>query len=128
VIDGTKRRRKRKAKRCGVIVCVLICFLCVLRFQTALGRRQEDDRDNLSLKRLDLAGPLLGGKNPLLLLLLVFFLLWIVCFAGLFRQLFKKLRNELKKQIKAALSGDKEFSVKQAVMKSSIITNGLSYW
>jgi DNA-directed RNA polymerase II subunit RPB2 len=80
---------------------------CVHRLlKTALGRRQEDDRDNLSLKRLDLAGPLLGG---------------------LFRQLFKKLRNELKKQIKSALSADKEFSVKQAVMKSSIITNGLSY-
>ncbi len=70
---------------------------CVHRLlKTALGRRQEDDRDNLSLKRLDLAGPLLGG---------------------LFRQLFKKLRNELKKQLKQALALDKDFSVKQAVMK-----------
>ena len=82
-------------------------FIFCQRFLFSKGRRQEDDRDNLSLKRLDLAGPLLGG---------------------LFRQLFKKLRNELKKQIKSALATDKEFSVKQAVMKSSIITNGLSYW
>jgi DNA-directed RNA polymerase II subunit RPB2 len=70
---------------------------CVHRLlKTALGRRQEDDRDNLSLKRLDLAGPLLGG---------------------LFRQLFKKLRNELKKQLKQALALDKDFSLKQAVMR-----------
>lgn len=80
---------------------------CVHRLlKTALGRRQEDDRDNLSLKRLDLAGPLLGG---------------------LFRQLFKKLRTELKKQLKNALALDKDFNVKQAVMKSNIITNGLNY-
>jgi len=38
---------------------------------------QQDDRDNLALKRLDLAGPLLGS---------------------LFRQLFKRLRGELKRQ------------------------------
>lgn len=68
---------------------------------------QEDDRDNLAMKRLDLAGPLLGG---------------------LFRQLFKKLRMELKKQLKSALDRGREFSVKAAVMKSAIITNGLNYW
>lgn len=34
---------------------------CVHRLlKTALGRRQEDDRDNLALKRLDLAGIILA--------------------------------------------------------------------
>ena len=78
--------------------------------KTALGRRQEDDRDNLAMKRLDLAGPLLGG---------------------LFRQLFKvsvpspslccmiahtdllqKLRMELKKQLKSHLDRGRDLGVK----------------
>jgi DNA-directed RNA polymerase II subunit RPB2 len=42
---------------------------------TALGRRPVDDRDHFGNKRLDLAGPLLGG---------------------LFRQLFKKLTKDVK--------------------------------
>ncbi|GBG89761.1 hypothetical protein CBR_g49614 [Chara braunii] len=51
--------------------------------QCALGRRNEDDRDHYGNKRLDLAGPLLGG---------------------LFRQLFRKLTKDVRMYLQKVLN------------------------
>lgn len=71
----------------------------------SLGRLQEDDRDHLGKKRLDLAGPLLGG---------------------LFRMLFKKLTKEVKKYLQKTLDEGKDFNLSLAI-KSKIISDGLKY-
>lgn len=42
----------------------------------ALGRRAEDDRDHYGNKRLDLAGPLLGGLFRMVCLFTFFFFVW----------------------------------------------------
>ncbi|KAJ3253998.1 DNA-dependent RNA polymerase II [Boothiomyces macroporosus] len=71
----------------------------------ALDRRETDDRDHFGKKRLDLAGPLLGG---------------------LFRMLFKKLTKDISKYVQKSMELGKEFNLSLAV-KSGIITNGLKY-
>jgi DNA-directed RNA polymerase II subunit RPB2 len=55
----------------------------------SLGRLHEDDRDHLGKKRLDLAGPLMGG---------------------LFRILFKKLTTEVRKHLQKCLNEGKGFN------------------
>eukprot|EP00842_Homolaphlyctis_polyrhiza_P001918 jgi/Hompol1/2727/HPOL_003044-RA len=72
---------------------------------TALDRRETDDRDHFGKKRLDLAGPLLGG---------------------LFRMLFRKLTKDLSRYLQKTMETGKEFNLSVAV-KSSTITNGLKY-
>ena len=71
----------------------------------SLNRLEEDDRDHLGKKRLDLAGPLLGG---------------------LFRMLFKKLTKYVRKYVNGMLEQGKDFNLLMAV-KSNIITNDLKY-
>ncbi len=72
---------------------------------TALERREVDDRDHFGKKRLDLAGPLLGG---------------------LFRMLFKKLTKDVSRYLQKCMDTNREFNLNLAV-KSSTITNGLRY-
>ena len=70
-----------------------------------LGRAGEDDRDHFGKKRLDLAGPLLGG---------------------LFRVLFSKLTKDVRKHLQRCLDEGKHFNIGAAI-KSNHITDGLKY-
>ncbi len=71
----------------------------------SLGRLEEDDRDHLGKKRLDLAGPLMGG---------------------LFRMLFKKMTKEVKKYLQRSLDEGGEFNILSAI-KYQTISSGLQY-
>lgn len=71
----------------------------------SLGRLEEDDRDHFGKKRLDLAGPLLGG---------------------LFRLLFKKLTKEVRKHLQRSLDEGNEFNILSAI-KGKTISTGLQY-
>lgn len=71
----------------------------------SLGRLQEDDRDHLGKKRLDLAGPLLGG---------------------LFRMLFKKLTKEVRRYLQKTINEGKSFNLSLA-LQSKIIGDGMKY-
>ncbi|KAI3641373.1 hypothetical protein MIR68_000503 [Amoeboaphelidium protococcarum] len=73
--------------------------------QCALERRELDDRDHFAKKRLDLAGPLLGG---------------------LFRMLFRKLTTDVGKYLQKCINEGREFNLPLAV-KHQIITSGLKY-
>jgi DNA-directed RNA polymerase II subunit RPB2 len=73
--------------------------------QTALDRREQDDRDHLVSKRYDMAGSLLGN---------------------LFRQLFRKVCKDVQKELKKACDTNKVFNVNFA-LRSSTITQGLQY-
>ncbi|KAG2290381.1 hypothetical protein Bca52824_049985 [Brassica carinata] len=71
----------------------------------ALGRRPEDDRDHYGNKRLDLAGPLLGG---------------------LFRMLFRKLTRDVRSYVQKCVDNGKEVNLQFAI-KAKTITSGLKY-
>eukprot|EP00026_Physarum_polycephalum_P001110 Phypoly_transcript_01111.p1 GENE.Phypoly_transcript_01111~~Phypoly_transcript_01111.p1 ORF type:complete len:1127 (+),score=213.78 Phypoly_transcript_01111:267-3647(+) len=71
----------------------------------ALERRPLDDRDHYGNKRLDLAGPLLGG---------------------LFRQLFKKLTKDVRGYLQKCVDNSKDFNMQTAV-RAKTITQGLKY-
>jgi len=71
----------------------------------SLGRIEQDDRDHFGKKRLDLAGPLLGGQ---------------------FRLLFKKLTKEVQKYLQKSIDEGRTFNMAQA-MKSTTISDGLKY-
>mmetsp|Transcript_30063 Transcript_30063/g.50528 ORF Transcript_30063/g.50528 Transcript_30063/m.50528 type:complete len:928 (-) Transcript_30063:324-3107(-) len=71
----------------------------------SLGRRDVDDRDHYGNKRLDLAGPLMGG---------------------LFRQLFKKVVKDVRRELQMSVDKGKEINVAVA-LRSKTITNGLKY-
>lgn len=75
--------------------------------QTALGRRQVDDRDHYGNKRIDLAGPLM---------------------ASLFHGLMKRLMHEMQTYASKCLndSTDKPFNLLSAI-RPAIITRGFSY-
>jgi DNA-directed RNA polymerase II subunit RPB2 len=70
-----------------------------------LGRAGEDDRDHFGKKRLDLAGPLLGG---------------------LFRVLFRKLTKDVRRHLQRCLDEGRHFNIGAAI-KSNHITDGLKY-
>ncbi|GMH93424.1 hypothetical protein TrVE_jg1434 [Triparma verrucosa] len=70
-----------------------------------LGRSDEDDRDHFGKKRLDLAGPLLGG---------------------LFRTLLRKLEKDVRSQLQRCLDENKYFNIESAI-RSTHITGGLKY-
>jgi DNA-directed RNA polymerase II subunit RPB2 len=65
----------------------------------------EDDRDHYGNKRLDLAGPLLGG---------------------LFRMLFRKLTKDVRGYLQKCVDNGKEINLAYAV-KAKTITSGLKY-
>mmetsp|Transcript_18211 Transcript_18211/g.18269 ORF Transcript_18211/g.18269 Transcript_18211/m.18269 type:complete len:1196 (+) Transcript_18211:62-3649(+) len=71
----------------------------------SLGRQEEDDRDHFGKKRLDLAGPLMGG---------------------LFRLLFKKLTKDMTKYLQKTLDEGKDFNLATA-LKNKTISDGLKY-
>ncbi|XP_022723358.1 DNA-directed RNA polymerase II subunit RPB2 isoform X2 [Durio zibethinus] len=71
----------------------------------ALGRRAEDDRDHYGNKRLDLAGPLLGG---------------------LFRMLFRKLTRDVRSYVQKCVDNGKDVNLQFAI-KAKTITSGLKY-
>ncbi|KAJ4703477.1 DNA-directed RNA polymerase subunit beta [Melia azedarach] len=71
----------------------------------ALGRRAEDDRDHYGNKRLDLAGPLLGG---------------------LFRMLFRKLTRDVRAYVQKCVDNGKDVNLQFAI-KAKTITSGLKY-
>ena len=72
--------------------------------QTAMGRREQDDRDHLAAKRYDMCGSLLGN---------------------LFRQLFRKVTKDVKKELQKAVDRNKDFSI--YALKGNTITAGLKY-
>eukprot|EP01050_Picozoa_sp_SAG11_P008853 SAG11_NODE_800_length_7121_cov_5.974366_1_plen_1226_part_00 len=72
--------------------------------QTALGRREQDDRDHLACKRYDMCGSLLGN---------------------LFRQLFRKVTKDVKRELQKAVDRNRDFSM--FALKASTITMGLKY-
>ena len=71
----------------------------------SLGRLEEDDRDHLGKKRLDMAGPLMGS---------------------LFRMLFKQLTKDCKRYIQKCLDDGKPPNLSLAI-KGNILTKGLKY-
>ncbi|CDY27413.1 BnaC03g64530D [Brassica napus] len=71
----------------------------------ALGRNPEDDRDHYGNKRLDLAGPLLGG---------------------LFRMLFRKLARDVRSYVQKCVDSGKEVNLLFAI-NAKTITSGLKY-
>ncbi|KAK1375316.1 DNA-directed RNA polymerase [Heracleum sosnowskyi] len=71
----------------------------------ALGRRGEDDRDHYGNKRMDLAGPLLGG---------------------LFRMLFRKLTREIRVHVQKCVDNGKDVNLQFAI-KAKTITGGFKY-
>jgi DNA-directed RNA polymerase II subunit RPB2 len=73
--------------------------------QAQLGRRDFDDRDHFGKKRMDLAGPLMGG---------------------LFRQLFAKLNKEVTQYIRKKVQEKKEVFLSRAIDKN-VISKGLKY-
>jgi len=72
----------------------------------ALGRRATDDRDHFGNKRLDLAGPLMGG---------------------LFRQLFRKLHRDAMRNFKREYDENGDISLSGGAIKSRIISDGLKH-
>ncbi|RYY34024.1 hypothetical protein EON62_03665, partial [archaeon] len=95
--DGSASMRTRKGFFLGYIIHRLL--LC------AVGRNEEDDRDHFANKRLDLAGPLIGG---------------------LFRQLFYNLTKAMRVQLQQTVDRGVEPNV-GASIKSDTITKGLRY-
>lgn len=95
---GTEENNEtKKAYFMGYIVHkILMC---------SLGRLDEDDRDHLGKKRLDLAGPLIGS---------------------LFRMLFKQLTKDVKRYIQKCLDEGKQPNLGLAI-KANTITKGLKY-
>jgi len=87
----------KKAFFCGYIVHKLL--MC------SLERLDEDDRDHYGKKRLDLAGPLLGG---------------------LFRMLFRKLTKDVLAYLQKCIDEGRDFNLASAI-KSRLITDGLRY-
>eukprot|EP01105_Mastigella_eilhardi_P008945 TRINITY_DN2141_c2_g1_i2.p1 TRINITY_DN2141_c2_g1~~TRINITY_DN2141_c2_g1_i2.p1 ORF type:complete len:1262 (-),score=328.38 TRINITY_DN2141_c2_g1_i2:112-3750(-) len=80
---------------------------CIHRLlMVALGRRHEDDRDHYGNKRLDLAGPLLGG---------------------LFRVLFHKLAKDAKLYLQRHVDHGKSDLPIVGAIKTRTITKGLQY-
>ncbi|KAJ0247166.1 DNA-directed RNA polymerase II subunit 2 [Hirschfeldia incana] len=71
----------------------------------ALGRKPEDDRDHYGNKRLDLAGPLLGG---------------------LFRMLFRKLTRDVRSYVQKCVDNGKDVNLLYAI-NAKTITSGLKY-
>ena len=71
----------------------------------SLERIDEDDRDHYGKKRLDLAGPLLGG---------------------LFRMLFRKLTKDVLAYLQKCIDEARDFNLASAI-KSRLITDGLRY-
>jgi DNA-directed RNA polymerase II subunit RPB2 len=96
-VGVTEEHRNRKAYFVGYMVHRLL--------QTAMDRREQDDRDHLNSKRYDMAGALLGN---------------------LFRQLFRKVHKDVQKELKKAVDLNKDFNINYA-LRSSTITQGLSY-
>ncbi|XP_045792607.1 DNA-directed RNA polymerase II subunit RPB2-like [Trifolium pratense] len=96
-VDVKEHCETKKAYYFGYIIHRLL--LC------ALGRRAEDDRDHYGNKRLDLAGPLLGG---------------------LFRRLFRKLTIDLRGYVQKRVDNGKDVNLQFAI-KAKTITDGLKY-
>lgn len=57
----------------SVLISVLSRYIIHRLLLCALGRRAEDDRDHYGNKRLDLAGPLLGGLFRMVSFLYTFY-------------------------------------------------------
>eukprot|EP00736_Rhodelphis_marinus_P003655 Rmarinus@m.16338 len=71
----------------------------------ALGKRELDDRDHFGMKRMDMAGPLLGG---------------------LFRQLFHRLVKQLRANLQKSVDAGRELHM-QGSLKAEIISRGIQY-
>ena len=96
--DASAATRTRKCFFLGYVVHRLLL--------AATGRAEEDDRDHFANKRLDLAGPLIGGL-----------------FRLLFYRLTKLMRNSLQKMLD---STGREPNILKSI-KSEIITRGVRY-
>lgn len=93
----------------------------------SLGRLEEDDRDHLGKKRLDLAGYLPQGMHnliPLLTFLSISFTGPLI--GSLFRMLFKQLTKDVKKYIQKCLDEGRQPNLALGI-KSQTISKGLKY-
>ena len=95
--DDSARTRRRKAFFLGYIVHKLL--------SASLGRIQEDDRDHMMNKRMDLAGPLV---------------------ASLFKQSFFQFTKNTREELKKKMNANMNFDINTA-MDPNTITNGLRY-
>ena len=97
--DGSASSRERKCFFLGYVVHRLL--------MAALGRAGEDDRDHFANKRLDLAGPLIGG---------------------LFRLLFYKLTKEMRGTLQRAMDSKPNHppNIGRAI-NDKAITRGVKY-
>ena len=96
--DASAATRTRKCFFLGYVVHRLLL--------AATGRAEEDDRDHFANKRLDLAGPLIGG---------------------LFRLLFYRLTKLMRSNLQRSLdSTGREPNIPKAI-KSEIISGGVKY-
>jgi len=90
---------------CEVKKCYFLGYAVHKLLMCKLGRASEDDRDHFGKKRVDLAGPLLGG---------------------LFRVLFRKLTKDVRRHLQRCLDEGRHFNIGAAI-KSNHITDGLKY-
>jgi DNA-directed RNA polymerase II subunit RPB2 len=98
---GTDASASTKTRKCYFLGYVVHRLL-----MAATGRAEEDDRDHFANKRLDLAGPLIGG---------------------LFRLLFYKLTKEMRATLQKALdSSGREPNIPRAINEKTI-TRGVRY-
>jgi DNA-directed RNA polymerase beta subunit len=82
-----------------------LCYMLLKLFQSHAGLRQEDDRDHLSSKRLDMTGALL---------------------TYLFKLNFKRMKRETQSIITKNIENNCSFNLTTAI-KQKTITNGIKY-
>ncbi|GMH42706.1 hypothetical protein BSKO_10625 [Bryopsis sp. KO-2023] len=96
-VDSLEKDATKKGYFFGYMVYKLLLV--------ALGRRNEDDRDHYSNKRLDLAGPLL---------------------ANLFRLQFRRLVKDVRRKVQRCVDGCQEINLGN-IINHHIISTGLKY-
>ena len=90
---------------CSTTKAFFLGYMVRRLLEVALGRRKEDDRDHLSNKRADMAGPLM---------------------ASLFRVSFRNLCQNIKLYGQKFIDKGKDFNVEFAI-KSSVMTDAFNY-
>jgi len=93
-------------EQCEVKKAYFFGFIINRLLSTALGRREPDDRDHFGVKRMDLAGPLLGN---------------------LFRQCFAKLLKSVRQYLQKKVEAKKEIPNLSLAVDRTIIEKGLQY-
>lgn len=96
-VDPSSACRTRKAFYLGYMTHKLL--------QCSLGRRGEDDRDHFGNKRMDMAGPMIGG---------------------LFRQLFYNVYKDMRTYLQKSMDRGRQLNIPLSI-KHQTISGGLKY-